>query len=183
MMREGFILREASEICVEQKRDADGDQHGAQKERESYAEEKADGVFAFGGRDSGGEHASGADVFLAAENRAEDVDVGGEPEFDFVARLPEQVDASANHERADDGEKLGHGYRPRPRCARKIGERALGAVGEVCFQWRWRWSGDGNGFRGGGDFFGPLPGVHDSVDDGDIGADGENPENRRHAIR
>src|ERR1700733_13509652 len=56
----------------------------------------------------------GADVFLAAENRAKDVDVGGEPEFDFVARLPEQVDTGANHERADDSEKLGHGYRPRP---------------------------------------------------------------------
>src|ERR1700722_20880589 len=114
MMREGFMSRESSEICVEQKRDADGDQHRAEKERKSYAEEKADGVFAFGGWDSGGEHASGADTFLAAKNRAENVDVRGQPEFDFVARLPEQVNTCANHERADDGEKLGHGYRPRP---------------------------------------------------------------------
>ena len=54
-MREGFTLRESSEVSVEQKRDADGDQHGAQKERKSYAEEKADGMFAFGGWDGGGE--------------------------------------------------------------------------------------------------------------------------------
>ncbi len=114
MMREGFTLHECSEIFVEQKRDADGDQHGAQKERKSYAEEKADGVFAFGGWDSGGEHSGGGDVFLAAKNRAENVDVGGYPEFNFVARLPQQVDTSANDERADDGEKLRHGYRPRP---------------------------------------------------------------------
>ncbi len=87
---------------------------GPQLESKSYAEEKADGVFSFGGWDSGGEHASGADAFLAAKNRAENVDVRGLREFDFVARLPEQVDASANNESADDGEKLGHGYRPRP---------------------------------------------------------------------
>ena len=86
------MLRERSEICVEQKRDADGDQHRAEKERKSYAEEKANGVFAFGGWDSGGEHAGGADAFLAAKNRAEDVDVGGHPEFDFVARLPEEIE-------------------------------------------------------------------------------------------
>jgi hypothetical protein len=108
------MSREYSEICVEQKRDADGDQRWAQKERKSYAEEKADGVLAFGGWDSGGEHASCADAFLAAKNRAENVDVGGQPKFDFVARLPEQVKTCAYHEGTDDGEELGHGYRPRP---------------------------------------------------------------------
>ena len=56
------------------------------------------------------------------------------------------------------------------------------SVREIGFQWRRRWNWDGNGFRGGGDFFGLLPGVHDSMDYGDIGADGENPEDRRHAI-
>ena len=71
-------------------------------------------MFSFGGWDSGGEHASGADAFLAAKDGAEDVDISGQPEFDFVARLPEQIDTSANHERTDDSEKLGHGYRPRP---------------------------------------------------------------------
>ena len=69
-------------------------------------------MLAFGSWDSGRENAGG--VFLATQNRTEDVDVGGEPEFNFVARLPEQVDACANHERTDNAEKLWHGYRPRP---------------------------------------------------------------------
>ena len=122
MMREGFTCDECSEIFVDQKRDADGDQHRAEKERKSYTEEKADGVFAFGGWDSGGEHSRGGDVFLAAKNRAENVDVGGYPEFDFVARLPEQIETSANHERADDAEKLWHGYRPRPAVRERMSE-------------------------------------------------------------
>jgi hypothetical protein len=67
-MREGFNFGAPSEICVEEKRDADGNQHGAQKERESYPEEKSDGVFAFGGWNGGGEDARGAVASLTAKN-------------------------------------------------------------------------------------------------------------------
>ena len=76
----------ALEVFVQQERDADGDQHWSQEESKTYAEEEAHRVLAFGGRDSGRENARG--VFLAAKNRAENVDIGSQPEFDFIAGLP-----------------------------------------------------------------------------------------------
>jgi hypothetical protein len=39
---------------------------------------------------------------------AEKGEVGDHPEFDFVPRLPEQIDSGANDQQPDDPEKLGH---------------------------------------------------------------------------
>ena len=122
-MKEGFNVVAPLEIAVDHESDAEGDQDGAEQESKSDAEQKAHGVLALGSWNRRGKAPDG--FFLASQNRANDVDIGGQPEFNLVARLPEQINARANHERANDSQKLRHGYLPRPAVRdRKRGDAA-----------------------------------------------------------
>src|SRR5215469_12399561 len=111
-MREGFKVDEPLEICVEQKRDADSDQHGAEEERKTHAEKKADGVFTFRWRNRSRKATD--QLALTAKRGAEDVKVSRRPKSNFVARLPQQIESCADDQRSDDTEEFGHGYCPRP---------------------------------------------------------------------
>ena len=87
--------------------DTDGDEDGAEDEGEADAEEETHGAVAFlRGFFSWEEWKSGLAV---AQDGAEVIEIGEHPEFYFVARLPEQVEACADNEEPDDPEKLGHG--------------------------------------------------------------------------
>src|SRR5450755_3171035 len=112
MIREGFKRDEPLEIAVNQKSHAESDQDRAEKKSEPNTEQKSHGVFAFRCRNSRRKRSNR--FWLAEKRRSEDLDVGCQPKFDFVARLPEQIQSRANHERSDDTEKLRHSYRPRP---------------------------------------------------------------------
>jgi hypothetical protein len=86
--------------------DAYGDQQGAEKEDEAYAQEEAHGALAFLSGFRGGEDGRGGIAVM--QQGAEKGEVGDHPEFDFVPRLPEQIDSGANDQQPDDPEKLGH---------------------------------------------------------------------------
>ena len=62
---------------------------------------------AFVGGFFGGEQERGGIAIV--QEGAEECDVGDHPEFNFVARLSEQVNPGADYQQAGDTEKLGHG--------------------------------------------------------------------------
>ena len=106
-MREGFKVGEPLKICVKQKRDADRDQHGTEEERKTHAEEEAHGVLTFRGRNRG---RKAADQFaLPAKRGTKHFHVSSQPESDFMARLPEQIEPRTDHKSADNTEEFWHG--------------------------------------------------------------------------
>jgi hypothetical protein len=91
--------------------DAYRDQERAQHKNETDAQKEAHGALAF------------LRGFLRREDRrgrlaivqqgAEKREIREHPEFNFVPRLPEQIEAGADDQQADDTEQLGHDYPPR----------------------------------------------------------------------
>jgi hypothetical protein len=95
-----------SEVRMQHQSDSQGDQDRAEKKRESYAEQKADGSMPLVGGFFGRENSHGR--FLLAQQRAENHQVSREPELNFVTRLPQQIEARAYNQNTDDPQKLGH---------------------------------------------------------------------------
>ncbi len=110
--RTGWLEKELakrgeSKVWEEDQGDADSDQERTQEEDETYAEEEADGTVAFVSGVFG--RKDGRRGFAIVQEGAEKSEIRDEPEFYFVARLPQQVHPGADYQQADDAEKLGHG--------------------------------------------------------------------------
>jgi len=91
--------------------DADGDQQRAEQKNETNAQEETHGALAFLRGFLGWE--DGRSGFAIVQQGAEKREICEHPEFNFVPRLPEQIQPGADDQQPDDSEKLGHVHPPR----------------------------------------------------------------------
>src|SRR5271156_4557092 len=112
---------------IENQGDTYRDQQRAEQEGEADPEEEAHGALAF--LRGLFRREDGRSGFANVQQSAEEGEIREHPKFNFVPRLPQQIQARADHQQADDTEKLGQDYPPRRAVRVSSGEDSWTSLG------------------------------------------------------
>jgi hypothetical protein len=107
--------------------DADGNQQRAEQKNEADAQQETHGALAFLRCFPGRKNGRGGVAIV--QQGAEKSEIRKHPEFDFLARLPQQVQTGADDQQPDDTEKLRHDYPPRRAVRVSSGEDSWTSLG------------------------------------------------------